>query len=125
MHFSLRFSKEALGIMTTAYQFNADNSVALPLEPLYDIVITWDSGVPKFHHLPTYTVSVAKDIARALGDEYNNKQRFNMHRTDIPRYEREYIESACVFLKKMGISTEVQYNDFKDNHCHIITLRRR
>jgi hypothetical protein len=95
------------------------------LEPVYEIVMTWESGVPKFNWLPHNTLAQAKELSSRLAKEYERHQRFNMHRTPVPRYRRNILESTCVLLKTLGLAGEVVYNDFKDNHCHTITIRKR
>lgn len=94
-------------------------------KPQYKIVATHESGSIRFVWLPYYTISVAEKLAKSLSKEYEGRKRFNMHRTTIPRYKKEYIESAAVILRSMGYTVEIAYQDFQDNPCHIITVRRR
>jgi len=109
--------------MTTVYK-NTDKPFA-EWVPVYEIVMTADGSTPRMNWIPYHTLDAARVIAGILAKGYSAKQRFNMHRTDIARYKREYIESACVLLKQLGYSTEIKYNHIDDNHCHTITLRRR
>jgi hypothetical protein len=111
--------------MTTVYKDTQKPFDEWVRVPVYEIVMTYDGGTPSMNWLPYHTLDAAKVIANILAKKYDAKQRFNMHRTDIPRYKKEYIESACVFLNKLGYTADVKYNEIDDNHCHTITLRRR
>lgn len=94
-------------------------------KPTYEIVMLWDGGAPKFEWVPSYTVETGKRIAEELAKEYERQKRFNMHRTQVARYKKVYLDTACVFLNKMGYSAEVEYHDIKQQTCRTVTIRKK